>query len=427
MSSVSSDVSGLADISFRKESICEEPSSVDVEVSEAIAQHRFKEPSCTRIGEILVGISYCKDRLKECMSERASPVKQMYLDKIVQLNLERQSLEENGVNGEDSAVKALGHEFVLQRSSGRRNPYCEVCMSTIWRMVQSWRRCKICGLRAHDKCASEVHRVCAGVMASRRDFRLALAISEERGLCAQDYACAECETPLSYEGPANMQPRLCDYTGLLFCSNCHWNDTWSIPARIFHNMDAKPRPVCRAVKQLLAIVDNRPLIDISEAHPSLVKYHKELRRVQQLRRNFLTMKCYFVSCRSAGKLRILQYLNRHQHFVEGTDMYSLAELRELCLGNLLRELEDIHTVFKRHIEEECETCAGNGFYCELCEEPDQRDQVIFPFSENVAMCPKCLAVFHSKCFERRSSTCTRCERRRKRSDPNGKLLMTDDQ
>ncbi|VDL72699.1 unnamed protein product [Nippostrongylus brasiliensis] len=328
MSSVSSDVSGLADISFRKESICEEP-----------------------IGEILVGISYCKDRLKECMSERASPVKQMYLDKIVQLNLERQSLEENGVNGEDSAVKALGHEFVLQRSSGRRNPYCEVCMSTIWRMVQSWRRCK--------------------------------------------------------KGPANMQPRLCDYTGLLFCSNCHWNDTWSIPARIFHNMDAKPRPVCRAVKQLLAIVDNRPLIDISEAHPSLVKYHKELRRVQQLRRNFLTMKCYFVSCRSAGKLRILQYLNRHQHFVEGTDMYSLAELRELCLGNLLRELEDIHTVFKRHIEEECETCAGNGFYCELCEEPDQRDQVIFPFSENVAMCPKCLAVFHSKCFERRSSTCTR--------------------
>uniref|UniRef100_A0A8L8JT12 Phorbol-ester/DAG-type domain-containing protein n=1 Tax=Heligmosomoides polygyrus TaxID=6339 RepID=A0A8L8JT12_HELPZ len=277
----------------------------------------------------------------------------------------------------------------LQRSRGRRNPYCEVCMSTIWRMVQSWRRCKACGLRAHDKCASEVHRVCAGVVASRRDFRLATAICEERGLCAQDYACAECEAPLSYEGPANMHPRLCEYTGLLFCSKCHWNDTWSIPARIFHNMDAKPRPVCRAAKQLLAIVDSRPLIDLSECS---------------------------VFLQNAAKLRILQYLNRHQHFVEGADMYSLAELRELCTGNLLRDLEDIHTVFRRHIEEECEICAGNGFYCELCEDQEQRNQLIFPFSENVSMCPQCLAVFHSKCFEKRSSACTRCERRRKRAD-----------
>lgn len=416
MSSVSSDVSGLADMSFRKESICEEPSPIDLEVSEAIASHRFNQPSCTRLGEILAAIAYCKNRLKECMSESNSPMKQAYLDKVVQLSLEKQTLEENSANGEDSVVKALGHEFELQRSRGRRNPYCEVCMSTIWRMVQSWRRCKACGLRAHDKCASEVHRVCAGVVASRRDFRLATAICEERGLCAQDYACAECEAPLSYEGPANMHPRLCEYTGLLFCSKCHWNDTWSIPARIFHNMDAKPRPVCRAAKQLLAIVDSRPLIDLSEAHPALVKYHKELRRVQQLRRNFLLMKCYFISCRNAAKLRILQYLNRHQHFVEGADMYSLAELRELCTGNLLRDLEDIHTVFRRHIEEECEICAGNGFYCELCEDQEQRNQLIFPFSENVSMCPQCLAVFHSKCFEKRSSACTRCERRRKRAD-----------
>ncbi|ETN80499.1 hypothetical protein NECAME_09123 [Necator americanus] len=225
---------------------------------------------------------------------------------------------------------------------------------------------------------------------------------EERGLCAQNYVCAECEAPLAYEGHTSQQPRLCEYTGLLFCSKCHWGDQWSIPARIIHNMDARPRPVCRAAKQLLALVDNRPLIDLSE----------ELKRVQQLRRNFLLMKCYFISCRNAAKLRILQYLNRHQHFVEGAEMYSLADLRELCTGNLLRDLEDIHTVFRRHIEEECEICTGNGFYCEMC---DERDQVLFPFSENVAMCQKCLAVFHAKCFEKRSSNCSRCERRERRN------------
>ena len=44
-------------------------------------------------------------------------------------------------------------------------------------------------------------------------------------------------------------------------------------------MDARPRPVCRAAKQLLAIVDNRPLIDLSEVNPSLIKYHKVLLRI----------------------------------------------------------------------------------------------------------------------------------------------------
>ncbi|ETN80500.1 hypothetical protein NECAME_09124 [Necator americanus] len=93
MSSLSSDVSGLADISFRKESLCEEPTPVDTEVSEIIALHRSKEPNGTRSDEIMTAISHCKNRLKERMSERNSPVKQMYLDKIVQLSLEKQALE----------------------------------------------------------------------------------------------------------------------------------------------------------------------------------------------------------------------------------------------------------------------------------------------------------------------------------------------
>lgn len=228
------------------------------------------------------------------------------------------------------------------------------------------------------------------------------------------------------DGNASIQPRLCEYTGLLFCANCHWGDLWSIPARIFHNMDAVPRPVCRAAKQLLAIVDPRPLINMSQANPLLFKYHKQLRRLQRLRRNFLFMKCYFISCRNAAKLRILQYLNRHQHFVEGADMYSLADLRELCIGGLLEDLEDIHTVFRRHIEEECEICTGNGFYCELCEDNDERDQIIFPFSKNVSVCPKCFAVFHAKCFEKYSYYCARCERRRKRAALRQQLLEDEE-
>lgn len=37
--------------------------------------------------------------------------------------------------------------------------------------------------------------------------------------------------------------RLCDYTGLFFCTKCHWNETMIIPGRIIHNWDFEPRKV----------------------------------------------------------------------------------------------------------------------------------------------------------------------------------------
>ncbi|VDN24935.1 unnamed protein product [Cylicostephanus goldi] len=59
----------------------------------------------------------------------------------------------------------------------------------------------------------------------------------------------------------------------------------------------------------------------------------------------------------------------------------------------------------------------------MCDDQDKRDEVIFPFSENVAMCQKCLAVFHAKCFDKRSSKCPRCERRQRRNSQR----FTDDE
>ncbi|KIH48410.1 hypothetical protein ANCDUO_21522, partial [Ancylostoma duodenale] len=66
-----------------------------------------------------------------------------------------------------------------------------------------------CGIRVHDKCSTDVRRVCAGVAVSRRDFRLATAMCEERGLCAQNYACAECEAPLAYGSIIRMRMDAC--------------------------------------------------------------------------------------------------------------------------------------------------------------------------------------------------------------------------
>lgn len=86
-------------------------------------------------------------------------------------------------------------------------------------------------MRAHDKCSEEVKRVCAGVLASRSRFELNTTLCDERSLAEQGYQCAECSAPISFDGTADQEARLCDYSGELFCPSCHWNDTWSIPSR----------------------------------------------------------------------------------------------------------------------------------------------------------------------------------------------------
>lgn len=41
----------------------------------------------------------------------------------------------------------------------------------------------------------------------------------------------------------SMEPRMCDYNGLYYCPNCHWNSLMVIPARVLHNWDFESRKV----------------------------------------------------------------------------------------------------------------------------------------------------------------------------------------
>jgi hypothetical protein len=100
---------------------------------------------------------------------------------------------------------------------------------------------------------------------------------------------------------------------------------------------------------------------------------------------------------------IHKQLKRHQHFVESADVYSLSDLVELSEGRLEAEMRAILCTFTQHIKRDCQvcapecasgspmqTCAGNGFICELCVDKS----VIFPFDENVRACKLCCAVYH---------------------------------
>src|SRR5699024_8533936 len=77
--------------------------------------------------------------------------------------------------------------------------------------------------------------------------------------------------------------RLCDYTGLYFCENCHIGDTAQIPARIIHNWDFRPQPVCRAALQIISYLKNTAthfdqpvLFNLVEINPMLYGLVDEL-------------------------------------------------------------------------------------------------------------------------------------------------------
>ncbi|TKR78329.1 hypothetical protein L596_019149 [Steinernema carpocapsae] len=341
---------------------------VDLQIVDLIEKERKQNPELERMGELSIAVEYCKSRLTD--KDDSGINRKQVMERLVELRMEMQVLKETktGLETTDKMIhKVVGHEFVLQPANGR-NPYCEACMSTIWRLIQKWRRCRICGYRSHDKCLESVRRTCVGVKVARPGFELRSDICKERGLALQNYKCAECKHPLSFDKGADLEPRLCDYDGQYYCPFCHYNDKMMIPARVIHNMDTEKYPVCRATKQLLNIVEKKPLIDLLTLNPTLFKVDDRLKQMQEMRRNILLMKCYFMCCKRAQKLRILQYLNRHQHFVETSECYSMNDLKLLVSGKLIPEIAGIVEVFRKHIMEECETCMGKAFICELCDD-----------------------------------------------------------
>ncbi|KAF7636076.1 hypothetical protein Mgra_00004524 [Meloidogyne graminicola] len=394
---------------------------IQTQISSLITEERQKNVSLNKENELIISIDFCKKFLieninkkeeeenNEDMENRRSQV----MEKLVELKLELEMHRESLQFGNDSTtIKRIKyHEFVLQSASGT-NVYCEACLCIIWRLIQYWRKCKVCGFRVHDKCIEQVQRSCIGQQLSKSDFSLCLQICPENSLRNQNFRCAECLSDISYENQNNKIPRVCDYTGLFYCSRCHWNDTMVIPARLVRNWDANKRPVCRATKQLLTAISNKPLINLPNENPLLFKFVNNLNKIGRLRNDIMLMKCYFISCKTAKKLRILQHLNRYQHFVETDVKYSIEDLIRLATGSggLLKEIESIVQIFNTHITQECEICRGNAFFCELCSD----EQRIYPFSDNVAICKSCLAVYHRTCFDHASKRCSRCARRRAR-------------
>uniref|UniRef100_A0A8D0GIZ6 Pleckstrin homology domain-containing family M member 3 n=1 Tax=Sphenodon punctatus TaxID=8508 RepID=A0A8D0GIZ6_SPHPU len=137
-------------------------------------------------------------------------------------------------------------------------------------------------------------------------------LSLERGLTAQSFKCAGCQRPI---GLSNGKAKVCSYSGWYYCSTCHVDDNFLIPARLVHNWDTSKYKVSKQAKEFLEYVYEEPLIDIQQENPMLYRHVEPLTTVVRLRQQLKSLRAYLFSCREvvAEDLR-RSFINMSLHF-----------------------------------------------------------------------------------------------------------------
>ncbi|XP_033928460.1 differentially expressed in FDCP 8 homolog isoform X4 [Melopsittacus undulatus] len=352
-----------------------------------LAEDHFSRPVglilASDVQQLLQAIEDCK-RLIPALPEHSEQQKDAVV-RLIHLRLKLQELKDPGEDEPHIRV-VLEHRFYKEKSKSVKQ-MCDKCSTIIWGLIQTWYTCTGCYYRCHSKCLPLVSKPCVRAKVSHQ-AEYQLSICPESGLDSQDYRCAECRAPVSLRGVPS-EARQCDYTGLYYCSSCHWNDLAVVPARAIHNWDFEPRKVSRCSMRYLALMVSRPVLKLREINPLLFNYVEELVEIRKLRQDILLMKPYFITCKEAMEARLL-----------------LQDLIDIEAGRLSCSLTEIHTLFAKHIKLDCERCQAKGFVCELCKEGD----VLFPFDSHTSVCTDCSAVFHRDCYYDNSTTCPKCAR-----------------
>ncbi|CAG9833378.1 unnamed protein product [Diabrotica balteata] len=381
--------------------------------------------------ELLKAITRCKSLILE--SDHCSEERKWLVRHLIELRLRLEECKDamndplhprNHSSGVSKRV-IKGHHLHLQpllRHASSK--YCDHCTGTIWSVVQAWYECEDCEYACHHKCLASIVRECAHVIASEKGC-FDYDICPELGLSAQRYLCAECKSPLPVTAPSGLgclgrflfpdrdwsEARRCDYSGLYFCTACHWSSSAIIPARVVHNWDFDPQPVSQAALQLLKITSRRPIIHLNKLNSKLFLLVHELDLVRRLRQTLIGMKKYLSVCRKSIEERLLRKNVDTPHLLDSSDMYSLQDLVDINSGELPCKLQSIVDIFETHIKVKCEICKGRGHICEIC----NNEGIIYPFDNGCYSCGRCLAVLHKHCFAIKSE-CPKCLRLKKRED-----------
>ncbi|KAK0161297.1 hypothetical protein PV327_009782 [Microctonus hyperodae] len=367
-------------------------------------------------------IEKCKQIILE--SEECTEERKWLVRRLIELRLRAQELRETSDLNLLETQVILGHHLIPQKYqiSTTGPVYCDHCSAAVWMMLQSWYMCRDCGFSCHWKCITDIRRVCAHVIASEAGgYIFTKEICPEKGLAAQGYRCAECQTRITFKS-AWIEPRLCDYTGLYFCQRCHWNSLAVIPARVIRNWDMEMRRISRSAAQLLGLLNERPVLPLEELNPKLFTLVPDLSLLKRLREEMQMMKKYLVFCTDADHEGLPWRVGLRTHMIENSSNYSIKDLVDLQSGVLMDEIRLAYESMRNHITESCKLCRARGHLCEIC----GNDEIIFPWDPNSTFCHQCAAVYHRVCWSKCNHCCPKCKRIEKRRAHNSQTILNDE-
>ncbi|KAG8476146.1 hypothetical protein CXB51_033125 [Gossypium anomalum] len=225
----------------------------------------------------------------------------------------------------------------------------------------------------------------------------------------QHYTCAGCHKHFD-EGMTLLQdfvqsfgwgkPRLCEYTGQLFCSSCHTNEMAVLPARVLHHWDFTRYPVSQLAKSYLDSIHDQPMLCVSAVNPFLFSKVPALNHVMGIRKKIGKMLPY-VHC--PFRMSINKGLGSRRYLLESNDFFALRDLIDLSKGAFAALPVMVETVSKKiqeHIIEQCLICCDVGVPCSARHSCIDPSSLIFPFQEGeIEKCISCGSVFHKHCFK----------------------------
>ncbi|GJN18655.1 hypothetical protein PR202_gb05837 [Eleusine coracana subsp. coracana] len=154
----------------------------------------------------------------------------------------------------------------------------------------------------------------------------------------QHYNCAGCHQHLD-AGRTLLQelvqtigwnkPRFCAYTGQLFCSSCHTNDSAVLPARVLHHWDFSLYPISQLAKAYLDSIYDQPMLCVSAVNPFLFSKVPALLNIMSIRKKIAAMlPCVQCPFRNS----ILKGIGVRRYLLDGNDFFALRDLVDLSKG-----------------------------------------------------------------------------------------------
>ncbi|KAJ1692295.1 hypothetical protein LUZ63_008993 [Rhynchospora breviuscula] len=225
----------------------------------------------------------------------------------------------------------------------------------------------------------------------------------------QHHTCAGCHRPLDSESTFlkglaqtvgwSRNFRFCEYTGQLFCTACHMNDTAVIPGRVLHGWDFTLYPVSQLAKAYLESINDQPMLCVSAVNPFLFSKVPALLHIMGLRKKIAAMLPY-ITC--PFRKSVEKGLGTRRYLLECNDFFALRDLVDLSKGVFAGfpvMVERLHKKIEEHITQQCLVCYDAGVPCAARNSCHDPFSLIFPFQETEAQkCSSCGSIYHADCF-----------------------------